>query len=76
MEIKMSVKNSEEMIDAAAKLWGVSNHRNGFEKRLEFPDEIGKGSVHRFELLPGLEVRIYDFQLHEELSLNYYLCTG
>ena len=50
MEIKMSVKNSEEMIDAAAKLWGVSNHRNGFEKRLEFPDEIGKGSVHRFEL--------------------------
>ena len=67
----MSVENTEEMIDAAAKLWGVSNRRNGFEKRLEFPDEIGKGSIREFELRPGLKIEIYDFQPHENLSKTF-----
>ena len=71
MKRKISVENTEEIIDATAKLLGISNRRNGFEKRLEFPVEIGKGSSREFELRPGLKIEIHDFQPHENVCNSF-----
>jgi AraC-like DNA-binding protein len=70
MKIEISTKDTK-IIEAIGGLWGVSNHSNGFEKRLEYPGEIGKGSMRQFELRPGLKLEIYDFQPHENLSESF-----
>ena len=70
MKIEISMKDTK-IIEAIGDMWGVSNHSNGFEKRLEYPDEIGKGSMRQFELRPGLKLEIYDFQPHENLSESF-----
>ncbi|MDL1964261.1 MAG: hypothetical protein LWW98_08020 [Deltaproteobacteria bacterium] len=71
MKIEMSIKKTEGIIDGIAKLWGVSTHKNGFEKRLEYPGKIGKGSIRFFELRPGLKIEICDFQPHENISNSF-----
>jgi AraC-like DNA-binding protein len=71
MKIEMSIRKTEGIIDGTARLWGISIHKDGFEKRLEYPGKIGKGSIRFLELRPGLKIEICDFQPHENITNNF-----
>lgn len=45
---------------------------SGFEQNWELPEEIGKGSMHRIKLRPGLFIGTGQFLLFDEISVGFH----
>lgn len=67
MNIRMSMDNRKEMIEALAELYCASNYTEGFETILEASEGIEKVSMRLFELRSGFELMISSMVRRENL---------
>ena len=70
MNIRMSMDNRKETIEALAGLYCASNYTEGFETVLEASEGIEKVSMQLFELRSGFELMISSVEQRQNLIAN------
>ena len=70
MNIRMSMDNRKETIEALAELYCASHYTEGFETILEASEGIEKVSMRLFELRSGFELMISSVEQRQNLIAN------
>ena len=70
MNIRMSMDNRKETIEALAELYCTSSYTEGFETVLEASEGIEKVSIRLFELRSGFELMISSVEQRQNLIAN------